>query len=229
MKHNPETTRLMEVLDGMKKSKGISMYSVAKKIGYLPQSFSRVRAGGQNLPSRIIHKICELYNINKGYVFAGEFPIFLDAKMAKVVAAAMQKAVVKNEPQAKVPFYETYLTAGMIKKFGDNVVNPAYFVTIPNFIECSLALRVSGDSMYPKYRSGDIVVCKLIQDKSTILHGEPYVVITSEYCAVKYVDPHQKDKTKIVLRSENPKFKPTEVSKKEVLQLYLVRGKIEIL
>ncbi len=218
----------MEVLDGMKKSKGTSMYSIAKRIGYLPQSFSRVRSGGQNLPSRIIHKICELYNINKAYVFTGEFPVFLDAKMAKLVTPAMQKAVVKKEPQAKVPFYETYLTAGMIKKFGDNVVNPAYFITIPNFIECSLALRVSGDSMYPKYRSGDIVVCKHIQDKSTILHGEPYVVITPEYCAVKYVDPHDKDKARVVLRSENPKFKPTEVPKKDILQLYLVRGKIEI-
>lgn len=228
-KHNPETTRLMEVLDGMKKSKGISMYSIAKKINYLPQSFSRVRSGGQNLPSRIIHKICEIYNINKAYIYAGEFPIFFDKKTAKLITPLLLKSPEKKEIQAKVPFYETYLTAGMIKKFGDNVVNPAYFITIPNFVECSLALRVSGDSMYPKYRSGDIVVCKNIQDKKTILHGEPYVVITSEYCAVKYLDPHEKDQSKVVLRSENPKFKPTEVSKRDILQLYLVRGKIEIL
>lgn len=46
MKHNPETKRLMDVLDGLKKSKGISMYQIAKKIDYLPQSFSRVKSGG---------------------------------------------------------------------------------------------------------------------------------------------------------------------------------------
>lgn len=229
MKHNPETKRLMEVLDGLKKSKGLSMYKIAKKIDYLPQSFSRVRSGGQNLPSRIIHKICEMYGINKAYVFTGEFPVFLDEKEAKVIARAGGKDVVKKATPTRVPYYDTYLTAGMIKKFGDNVVNPSYFISIPYFVECSLALRVSGDSMYPKYRSGDIVVCKHVQDKSTIMHGEPYVVITPEYCVVKYIDPHTSDKSKLILRSENPKFKPTEISKKDVLQLYLIKGKIEIL
>lgn len=228
MKRNPETKRLLEVLEGMKKTKGISMYQIAKRINYLPQSFSRVKSGGQNLPSRIIHKICEIYNINKGYIFAGQFPIFMDEKTAKVIEKR-GKEVAKRETPTKVPYYDTYLTAGMIKKFGDNIVNPSYFITIPNFIECSLALRVSGDSMYPKYRSGDIVVCKLVQDKSMIMHGEPYVVITPDYCVVKYLDPHPKDKSKLVLRSENPKFKPTDISKKDVLQLYMIKGKIEIL
>jgi phage repressor protein C with HTH and peptisase S24 domain len=229
MKHSPETKRLMEVLEGLKKTKGISMYQIAKKINYLPQSFSRVKSGGQNLPSRIIHKICEIYNINKAYVFTGEFPIFLDEKEARLIAKTGKGLIKTKDTPMKVPYYDTYLTAGMIKKFGDNVVNPSYFITIPYFIECSLALRVSGDSMYPKYRSGDIVVCKIVQDKTTILHGEPYVVITPEYCVVKYIDPHDKDKSKLILRSENPKFKPTEISKKDVLQMYLIKGKIEIL
>jgi SOS-response transcriptional repressor LexA len=228
MKHNPETKRLLEVLEGMKKTKGISMYQIAKKIDYLPQSFSRVKSGGQNLPSRIIHKICEIYNINKGYIFAGQFPIFIDEKQAKLIERS-GKAIVKKETPIRIPYYDTYLTAGMIKKFGDNMVNPSYFINIPYFIECSLALRVSGDSMYPKYRSGDIVICKYVQDKSTIIHGEPYVVITSDYCVVKFVDPHKSDKSKITLRSENPKYKPTDISKKDVLQLYQVKGKIEIL
>jgi len=228
MKHNPETKRLLEVLEGMKKNKGISMYQIAKKINYLPQSFSRVKSGGQNLPSRIIHKICEIYNINKGYIFAGQFPIFIDEKQARLIQKTGKAPVAKEIP-TKIPYYDTYLTAGMIKKFGDNMVNPSYFINIPYFIECSLALRVSGDSMYPKYRSGDIVICKHVQDRNLIMHGEPYVVITPDYCMVKFVDPHKSDKNKLVMRSENPKYKPTEIHKKEILQLYLVKGKIEIL
>jgi len=228
MKHNPETKRLMDVLDGLKKSKGISMYQIAKKIDYLPQSFSRVKSGGQNLPSRIIHKICEIYNINKSYIYTGQFPVFIDEKQAKLIERNGKNAEQRPLP-IKVPYYDTYLTAGMLKKFGNDIVNPSYFITIPNFVECSLALRVSGDSMYPKYRSGDIVVCKMIQDKSMIMHGEPYVVITPDYCVVKYVDPSDKDKSKVILRSENPKFKPTEISKKDILQMYIIKGKIEIL
>jgi len=216
------------VLEGLKKTKGISAYQIAKKLNYLPQSFSRVKSGGQNMPSRILHRICELYSINKGYIFAGQFPIFMDEKYAKVLEKRGKDAE-KNEIPTRVPYYDTYLTAGMIKKFGENVVNPAYFVTIPNFIDCNLALRVSGDSMYPKYRSGDIVVCKMVQDKSMIMHGEPYVVITPDYCVVKFIDPNPTDKSKLVLRSENPKFKPTAISKKDVLQLYMIKGKIEIL
>jgi phage repressor protein C with HTH and peptisase S24 domain len=230
MKKAPDTKRLLEALDTLKKQKGISMYQVAKKINYAPQSFSRIRSGGQNAPLKWIHKICDTYGINKNYIFNNEPPMFMDEKQGKIVEQShvKDKAVKLNVAQ-KIPYYDAHLSAGMIKKFGDNVVNPAYFITIPYFVDCTLALRVSGDSMYPRYRSGDIVVCKHIHDKNLIMHGEPYVVITPDYCVVKYVTPHPTDKNKLVLKSENPKFAPSNIPKKDILQLYIIKGKIEVL
>jgi hypothetical protein len=55
------------------------------------------------------------------------------------------------------------------------------------------------------------------------------VVITPDYCVVKYVTPHATDNNKLVLKSENPKFAPSNIHKKEILQLYIIRGKIEVL
>jgi len=230
MKTAPDTKRLLEALDTLKKQKGISIYQVAKKIGYAPQSFSRIRSGGQNAPLKWIHKICDTYNINKSYIFNNEPPMFMDEKQARVIEQSQAKAQgLKMNVAQKIPYYDAHLSAGMIKKFGDNVVNPAYFITIPYFVDCTLALRVSGDSMYPRYRSGDIVVCKHIHDRNLIMHGEPYVVITPDYCVVKYIAPHATDGNKLVLKSENPKFAPSTIHKKEILQLYLIRGKIEVL
>jgi len=230
MKTSPDTKRLLDALDTLKKQKGISLYQVAKKIGYAPQSFSRIRSGGQNAPLKWIHKICDTYDINKNYVFNNEPPMFMDEKQARVIEQSQAKAKgLKMNVAQKIPYYDAHLSAGMIKKYGDNVVNPAYFITIPYFVDCTLALRVSGDSMYPRYRSGDIVVCKHIHDRNLIMHGEPYVVITPDYCVVKYIAPHNTDNNKLVLKSENPKFAPSTIHKKEILQLYLIRGKIEVL
>jgi SOS-response transcriptional repressor LexA len=229
MKLAPETKRLMEALETLKKHKDISMYQIANKIGYAPQSFSRIKAGLQNVPLKWIHKICDTYNINKDFIFFNQAPMFMEEKQAKVIEQSKGKALANMKVDQKIPYYDAYLTAGMIKKYGDSVVNPAYFITIPYFVDCTLAIRVSGDSMYPRYRSGDIVVCKHIQDKNLIMHGEPYVVITPDYCVVKYLNPHPSDNNKVVLKSENPKFAPSTVSKKEILQLYIIKGKIEVL
>jgi len=229
MKQSQETKRLMEALETLKKHKDISMYQIAHKISYAPQSFSRIKAGLQNIPLKWIHKICETYNINKDFIFFNQAPMFVEEKQAKVIENETGKSVVPVKIAQKIPYYDAYLTAGMIKKFGDNVINPAYFISIPYFVDCTLAIRVSGDSMYPRYRSGDIVVCKHIQDKNLIMHGEPYVVITPDYCVVKYLTPHPTDNNKVILKSENPKFAPSPVSKKDILQLYIIKGKIEVL
>jgi phage repressor protein C with HTH and peptisase S24 domain len=227
MTQSIETKRLMDALAVLKKEQRISIYQVAQKVGYAPQSFSRIKAGGQNVPLKWIHKICEAFNINKLHIFNDEQPVFLDEKPGRIVDAT-GKAIAK-ETNVKIPYYDAYLSAGMVKKFADSVVNAAFFITIPQFMDCTLALRVSGDSMYPRYRSGDIVVCKRITDKTLIMHGEPYVIITTDYCVVKYLDPHPKDDTKLTLKSENPKFQPASIPKKDILGLYLIRGKIEVL
>lgn len=115
-----------------------------------------------------------------------------------------------------------------VNNFGDQVKNASYFLTIPHFKDCNIAVRVNGHSMYPKYCNGDIVVCKKINDHSHIPYGEPYIVALADYSVLKYVHPHPTDKDLLVLKSANEQYEPFEVKRRDVLGIYIVKGKLEL-
>ncbi len=138
------------------------------------------------------------------------------------------KSKYDNEQDNPIPFYEANVTGGNVNNFGEQVKNASYFLTIPHFKDCSIAVRVNGHSMYPKYCNGDIVVCKKINEHTHIPYGEPHIVVLADYSVLKYIHPHPTDKTMYTLKSANEKFEPMEIKREDVLGVYLVRGKLEL-
>lgn len=65
-------------------------------------------------------------------------------------------------------------------------------IQIPSIPQCDGAIYVSGDSMYPILKSGDIVGFKSISDFSNVIYGEMYLISFDrggdEYLAVKYIN-----------------------------------------
>lgn len=65
-------------------------------------------------------------------------------------------------------------------------------IQIPSIPVCDGAVYISGDSMYPILKSGDIVGFKEISSFSNVIYGEMYLVSFNidgdEYLAVKYVN-----------------------------------------
>ncbi|WP_297273820.1 helix-turn-helix domain-containing protein [uncultured Bacteroides sp.] len=65
-------------------------------------------------------------------------------------------------------------------------------ILIPNIPACDGAVYISGDSMYPILKSGDIVGFKSISSFNDVIYGEMYLVSFQrggdEYLAVKYVN-----------------------------------------
>lgn len=70
-------------------------------------------------------------------------------------------------------------------------------IQIPSVPACDGAVYVSGDSMYPVLKSGDIIGFKEISNFSHLIYGEMYLVSFSiegdEYLAVKYVNRSDKE------------------------------------
>jgi len=133
-----------------------------------------------------------------------------------------------DDKDVQIPYYEANVRMGSGNNFGEQVKNASYFLSIPHFADCDIAVRVNGHSMYPKYCNGDIVVCKTIVDHSHISYGEPHIVVLADYSVLKYIHPHTTDKTMYILKSANEKFEPMEIKRQDVLSVYLVRGKLEL-
>lgn len=87
-------------------------------------------------------------------------------------------------------------------------------ILIPSVPLCDGAIYVSGDSMYPILKSGDIVGFKEINSFGSLIYGEMYLVSFmiegDEYLAVKYVNRSDKDNC-IKLVSYNAHHEPMDI------------------
>ncbi len=102
-------------------------------------------------------------------------------------------------------------------------------IMIPSVPLCDGAVYVSGDSMYPILKSGDIVGFKSISSFTDVIYGEMYLISFErggdEYLAVKYVNrSEQSDCIRLV--SYNAHHDPMDLPIKAVNAMAIVKFSI---
>lgn len=132
----------------------------------------------------------------------------------------------KDNGSKTIPYYDIEVSAGPIAFYKDYPELPHTALEIPFVSDVDLAMPVYGDSMFPRIKSGDIVLLKKIKDPDVILFGEVYLVITNDYRTIKYIRKHE-DEDKVILVSENDRFDPVVIKKESILHLFLYKGKFE--
>lgn len=97
---------------------------------------------------------------------------------------------------------------------------------VPAFKNADFLISVRGDSMIPKYYSGDLVACKYLPLSDIFFQwGKVYVLDTNQGVLIKEVRRGSSDKT-IKLISENPKYEPFEISRNSIYNIAIVQGLI---
>lgn len=120
---------------------------------------------------------------------------------------------------------EVYAKAGFdIANFNDEMQRiPVY---IPNFGDDVTFINVYGDSMYPKYKAGDVIGIKHV-DFVYLVFGHPYVVVFDNGDVnIKYVRKGSDD-LHVSLESENPKYDPREYPLRIIRAFYAVKGSVK--
>lgn len=106
-----------------------------------------------------------------------------------------------NEEKTRIPIF--------LPDFGDNVI----------------FINVYGDSMYPKYKSGDMIGIKPVEFQY-IVFGHPYVVVFDNGDTnIKYVQKGS-DEHHVILASENPKYEPREYPLSIIRCFFTVKGSL---
>lgn len=134
-----------------------------------------------------------------------------------------------------VPLYDDYeAIAGLTPMFNNHQAKePASYISIPNLPKCDGAIPITGDSMYPLLKSGDIVMFKRIEDiKNGIFFGEMYLVSLmiddEEYITVKYIQKSEKGEQFVKLVSQNSHHQPKDVLIRKINALAIVKASIRI-
>lgn len=207
-----ENQRLRMVMDRLHFK---SQSAFAKKLDIQPGSLSDVlRAkNGVGVSRALKVKLAARLNVNPEWITHGIGDPFLAG-----FAAA--------EQAGGVPFYNI----SEEDQFIVQETTPEYFVNYKPFNDCYAYIPVYGDSMYPKYASGEVIAIKEVINREVLQWGEAYVIITDATTnglrAIKLLHEHP-DKTKLILRSSNPNFKgDTIIQRKNIVALYIIKGKI---
>lgn len=184
------------------------------------------------LNSDAIENILTLYDVDAKWLLTGE--------------GSVSKSEVNEPPQVykmktdrtvqdqDIPLYNLEASAGLVNLFqhqGDT--KPVDYISIPNLPKCDGAISVTGDSMYPLLKSGDIIMYKEINNEiSNIFYGEMYLVSLDldgeEYVSVKWVQKSDKGEDHIKLVSENQHHQPKDVPLKSVRAMALIKASIRI-
>ncbi|HPD95365.1 MAG: helix-turn-helix transcriptional regulator [Bacteroidales bacterium] len=110
----------------------------------------------------------------------------------------------------RIPLYSLESMSGVIGVF-EELRNqaPLGYISIPNLPNADGAIYMSGNSMYPLLKAGDIVIYKILNDKANIFWGEMYVLSIvhqgDSYLTVKRVQKGRKF-NQIKLVSQNPSY-----------------------
>jgi transcriptional regulator with XRE-family HTH domain len=200
-----------EVIRANRKAKGLSQQQLADILGVSKNSVSKYEKGG-GYDYEVAEKMARCFGLQTE-------TLWMPDKLQE------SKPEVFNTKPKGIAYYNMEASAGPIEMFQDDS-EIAEQISIPGFQDCDIAINVWGDSMYPHYRAGNMIICKEVFDKGLIAYGEVYLVITSEFRTIKYIRKND-NKELVTLRSANDKYDDVEVELDKIIKLYHVKGKIE--
>jgi len=217
--------RLKKVIDYYQENSN----SFAMNLGLKANTKVRHVLNGRNgLSSNFAKKITEIYpEISYVWLLKGDG----DMLNNNIQPLNKTKTTEKKLDDQEIPLYDIEVTAGVVTLFKTpQNTKPIDTIKIPNMPKCDGAVTVTGDSMYPLIKSGDIVFYKVIQDlPQSIFFGNMYIVSMDiegdELVMVKYIQKG-KDENHLLLVSENQHHADKEIHIKCINGLALVKGNV---
>lgn len=214
-------------------NQGIVKSDFYEKTDVAPSNFK-----GAGLKSEIggnkIVKILTCYpQINPGWLLTGQGSML---KTQPENTGAVFRLKTDNDLQHQsVPLYDIQASASVVALFRDSSTEtPVDHITIPNLPKCDGAIYVSGDSMYPLLKSGDIIMYKKVANEiDNMFWGEMYLVSLinndgDEFVMVKWLHKSELGTDYVKLVSENRHHQPKDFHIKHIKGLALIKASVRI-
>lgn len=126
--------------------------------------------------------------------------------------------------QGGIPLIPIEAMAGVLSGNSTQVMErECEHYNIPMFKGAEFLIRISGDSMQPKYYSGDIVACKRLPLDTFFQWNRVYVVDSEQGVIIKRVRRGSDDRH-IVFVSDNTAYEPFELPLEKIYSIALVVG-----
>ena len=203
----------------------------AKHLGVSPQTISAWVARN-TFDSELIYAKCRF--INPSWLLTGEGNMLIKAdntQNVKKESEAMPFNPDESNECKPIPLVTERAAAGFGNEYFSiqkNDVKDYYIIPKFRFCNVDFMIEVSGLSMYPHFKSGDVIACTIIKDASFIQWNRCHVIATREQgILVKRIMPsEEKGCFKIV--SDNKEYPPFDLPKEEITGIALVVGSVSL-
>ncbi len=207
---------------------------MAREFDISPSKFTEIMKRRMRPGFNLFNILNEKFNFNPYWLLSGVGPMFKTETNTTEVqepVAVYPLRTDKKEPIQDIPLYDIQATSGLVSLLDNGKSIPIDTIRIPNLPKADGAIYVTGDSMYPLLKSGDIIIYKQIKDiPNEIFWGEMYIismqVAGEEYVTVKYVQKSELGDMFIKLVSQNQHHQPKDYPLKKVNAMALVKASI---
>lgn len=199
----------MKRFDEFMQYKGLNDNQVTVQCSLSKGLLGRARKGLSDLGTNAIIKLANVYgDLNETWLLTGE--------------GEMLNYSEEEDPDKEIPLLPVSAIGGSLS--GDDIgVMPYECERILSPIrEAELAIRVSGDSMYPRYPNGSMVFVRKWDASRYIDYGKYYVLNTTNGTIIKQVRKGEGETLRCV--SVNQDYDPYDIPKSEVRAMYVVLG-----
>lgn len=179
-----------------------------------------------SIKSDILAKIVAKYDINPIWLLLGEGEM-LRSPSQQPHQEAKTEINPSLSPQQGIPLIPIEAWAGSLNGEDYSIMeDECERYIVPSFKDADFLITVRGDSMTPRYYSGDIVACrKVFLSDLWFQWGKVYIIDTNQGSLLKKVRRGSSEET-ITLVSENPEYEPFELRKDQIYNIAIVQGVI---
>lgn len=196
--------------------KSISVAAFEKSIGMSNASFGKCLKKGGAIGTDKLENILSVYpDISPNWLLTGNGTMLRNST-----------ELTPTKDETGIPLIPVEAMAGCFTGSQTVLLQECDHYVVPAFKNADFLIYVRGDSMQPRYFSGDMVACKMLSPTDLFFQwGKVYVLDTDQGALIKKVEQGTDDET-ITLVSENENYKPFQIPRRAVYHIAIVMGLI---
>lgn len=239
--------RIIDRVNDFIQYKGMSIRAFESEAGIKYSTISAAIKRGTELNTATLLKIIDTYDeIDTDWLMKGEGEMIKDTSTQEVETPSDPILPTKDEKEGpEMPCTDEFEYVNNDNKGRIPIVHELSFATIdpdePSTIEADeyyfikefrnadFMMRVAGDSMYPKYKPGDLIACRNIRYTNFYQWGKPYALLTCHQgIIIGRVYEHHQYTTFVRVKSDNPSYPEWEIPIDEVARAAIILGSISL-
>lgn len=192
---------------------GMSQVEFAQKMGVSPTYVGAMRKGLSIAKLQQLAHVCP--DLNREWLTFGTGPMLVDPTREPRIDPA----------KYEVPMLPVTAYAGNLREWSQSVEAQDCEKVMAPVPDADFAIRISGDSMEPRFHDGSVILIKRINEKAFIPWGNPMVIDTENGVLVKMVFPSKQSES-IEARSLNTLYPTLNVPVSSIYGMYRIVGSL---